>query len=75
MCSVFHIPFILSLPEHFALHSILERKATADKSDARDFFPGTKVVTQLDEVLNDNEVDAVFITTTNSTHYEFAKVR
>lgn len=72
--SVFHIPFVLSLPEKFTLHSILERKATAEHSDAREFFPGVKVVTTLEEVLSDEEVDAVFVTTINATHFDFAKV-
>ncbi|KAL7416462.1 NAD binding Rossmann fold oxidoreductase [Mrakia frigida] len=71
--TVFHIPFILSLPDHFTLHSILERKATPQSSDARKFFPGVKVVTTLEEVLQDEEVDAVFVTSINATHFDFSK--
>ncbi|CED85287.1 Predicted oxidoreductase [Phaffia rhodozyma] len=72
--TVFHIPFIQALPEQFKLHSIVERKATSEKSDARDFYgPDIKVVTSLQEVLEDDVVDAVFVTTINDTHYEFSK--
>ena len=72
--SVFHIPFILALPKLYTLHSILERKATPETSDARDFFPGVKVVTTLNEVLDDEEVDLVVLSGPNGTHFEHAKV-
>jgi len=72
--TVFHIPFIRRFPELFTLHSILERKATPEKSLARDRYgPNTKVVTTYEEVLNDPECDLVVIGTPNSTHYPFAK--
>ncbi|KAL7411658.1 NAD binding Rossmann fold oxidoreductase [Mrakia frigida] len=70
---VFHIPFILSLPKLYTLHSILERKATPEKSDARDFFPGVKVVTNLKDVLEDAEVDLVVVSGPNGVHFEHAK--
>jgi hypothetical protein len=40
---VFHLPFIQSLPQLFKLCTILERSATAEKSQARDAFPSVKV--------------------------------
>lgn len=76
--TVFHIPFILSLPSLFALHAVVERSATPTKSIARDRYgsrvPNLKVVNTLDEVLNDDEVKLVVISTPNSTHFPYAKV-
>lgn len=58
--TVFHAPFVLSLPKVFALHSIYERRATAARSEARDRYgPGVKVVTTFEEVLEDAEVQLV----------------
>lgn len=72
--TVFHIPFIKTLPNLFELHSILERSATATKSEARSRYGNhIKVVTTIEEVLNDPEVQAVVVGTPNSTHYGFAK--
>jgi len=71
--TVFHIPFILAHPQYFTLHSILERSATAEKSVARDKYPGIKVVTTLQEVVGDPEVEVVVLSTPNSTHFEYAK--
>ncbi|KAF8317861.1 putative NAD binding Rossmann fold oxidoreductase [Clavulina sp. PMI_390] len=73
--TVFHIPFILALPQYFKLHTILERSATSEKSAARDRYghTGVKVVTTLDEVLANPEVQVIVISTPNYTHYDFAK--
>ncbi|GAA6025531.1 hypothetical protein JCM11491_000528 [Sporobolomyces phaffii] len=71
--TVFHIPFLLAAPDRFRLHSILERSATPTASKARDAYPGVKVVTTIDDVLADDQVDAVWVLTTNSTHFEYAQ--
>ncbi|KAM0786540.1 hypothetical protein ACM66B_001997 [Microbotryomycetes sp. NB124-2] len=71
--TVFHLPFIQALPEHFKLVSIFERSATATQSRARELFPGVKVVNQINEVLNDSSVELVFVSTVNDTHYEYSK--
>ncbi|SCZ87497.1 BZ3500_MvSof-1268-A1-R1_Chr2-2g04963 [Microbotryum saponariae] len=70
---VFHIPFIQSLSQHSHLTTILERSATADSSKARDAFPEVKVVTHLQHVLDDDELELVFVSTINDTHYEYTK--
>ncbi|SGY14877.1 BQ5605_C013g07144 [Microbotryum silenes-dioicae] len=70
---VFHIPFIQSLSQHFHLTTILERSATADSSKARDAFPEVKVVAHLQHVLDDDELELVFVSTINDTHYEYTK--
>ncbi|KAG9003810.1 hypothetical protein FRB94_008504 [Tulasnella sp. JGI-2019a] len=72
--TVFHIPFIQTLPHLFSLHSIFERSATTEHSEARKRYGnGIKVVTSLEEVVNDSEVDCVVISTPNITHYPYAK--
>ncbi|KAG8889128.1 hypothetical protein FRB98_005743 [Tulasnella sp. 332] len=72
--TVFHIPFIQSLPHLFSLHSILERSATAEHSEARKRYGNDiNVVTTFEQVINDPEVDCVVISTPNATHYPFAK--
>ncbi|GAA5957067.1 hypothetical protein JCM8115_003948 [Rhodotorula mucilaginosa] len=71
--TVFHAPFILSLPEKFNLKVIVERSATPEKSKARDKYPGVHVVNTLDEALAIPEIDAVWICSINDTHYQFAK--
>ncbi|GAA5827447.1 hypothetical protein JCM11251_003817 [Rhodosporidiobolus azoricus] len=70
--TVFHAPFILSLPDKFALKVIVERSATAEKSKARDAYPGIKVVNTLEQALEE-DIDAVWILSINDTHYEYAK--
>ncbi|KAM0750822.1 NAD binding Rossmann fold oxidoreductase [Meredithblackwellia eburnea MCA 4105] len=70
--TVFHIPFIQHCPE-FQLVSIFERKATAEKSAARDAYPQIKVVNTLQQILDDKEVELVFVSTINDTHLEYSK--
>ncbi|GAA5846589.1 hypothetical protein JCM3766R1_007123 [Sporobolomyces carnicolor] len=72
--TVFHIPFLLALGDRFHLHTIVERRATATSSKARDQFPSVNVVTSLDEALADDDVDAVWVLTTNDTHYDHVKL-
>lgn len=66
----FHIPFILALPEQFRLHTVLERRATAEHSEAKKAYPDVpfKVVTTLDEVLQDKEIELVVITFVQQLH-------
>ncbi|KAK4055839.1 hypothetical protein OIO90_003094 [Microbotryomycetes sp. JL221] len=71
--TVFHIPFIQALPKHFKLASIFERSATEEKSRARELFPDAKVVNKLEHVLSDPEIQLVFVSTINDTHYEYTK--
>jgi len=71
--TVFHIPFILSSPL-FSLRSIVERSSTPTSSKARDAFPGVKVVNTLEQALEDESIDAVWVLTINDTHYEYVKM-
>lgn len=54
----------------------MERKATSSKSIARDKYSstGVKVVTTLEEVLTDEEVDLVVVTVKDPAHFEYSKV-
>jgi predicted dehydrogenase len=65
---------LLSLKEDYTLVSVLERRATAEHSEVRRTLPGVKVVTTLQEVLDDPAVELVVISTINDTHYEYTKV-
>ncbi|KZT59131.1 NAD(P)-binding protein [Calocera cornea HHB12733] len=73
--NVFHIPFILALPDVYKLYSIMERSATATASKAKDKYGhlGVKVVTTLEEVTQDPEVDLVVICVKGDAHFVYAK--
>ena len=70
----FHVPFILALPQLFALHSVLERnpKTPGGKVQQR-FGVSPKIHNSLENVLQDEEVELVVVATPNETHYPFAK--
>ena len=71
--TVFHIPFLLALPSHFNLHTILERSSTPTSSKARDAFPQVNVVNTFEQVLENKEIDAVWVLTINDTHFDYVK--
>lgn len=70
----FQIPFILALPELFALHAVLERNPKSDGGRVKERFGvTTKIHRSLEDVLADSEIELVIVGTPNATHYEFAK--
>ena len=74
----FHLPFILSLPNLFTLHSIQQRPRTEASSssspNASKLFPNVTILPDLDAVLASLPKDGlIIITTTNETHFPFAK--
>ncbi|KAB8360778.1 hypothetical protein FH972_024512 [Carpinus fangiana] len=69
---IFHIPFILSLPSVYTLHGIVQRNPTESNSAAT-AFPDAVIYKSTDEMLADNDVDLVIITTIPSTHYALVK--
>ncbi|GAA5864943.1 hypothetical protein JCM3774_003919 [Rhodotorula dairenensis] len=71
--TVFHVPFILSIPEKFRLRVIVERSATAEQSKARERYPGVEVVNTVDQALAIPDVDVIWICSINDTHYDYAK--
>lgn len=65
----FHAPFIDADPK-FKLVKIMERHS--EKSGEK--YPYVKVVKKFEDILEDDEIELVIITTPNSTHYEYGKM-
>jgi scyllo-inositol 2-dehydrogenase (NADP+) len=65
---VFHAPFFKVLDE-FELAVVVSSNANKVKLD----FPNVKVVAEVEQVLSDESIDLVIITTPNLTHYSIAK--
>ncbi|TFK55837.1 NAD-P-binding protein [Heliocybe sulcata] len=79
---VFHVPFVLILPQYFTLHAVMERNpASPNRGKAHEKFDGkgsinmsnVKIHRTLDAVVSDPEVELVVVTTPNETHYSLAK--
>jgi predicted dehydrogenase len=72
---VFHAPLILALPDLFTLHTVIERSPKSPRGTIGDKFNvQTKIVTKLEEALEDKEVELVVVGTPSHTHFEVAKV-
>lgn len=65
---VFHAPF-LTTNKKFNLLSVVERH----KNESAEKYPGVQVVRSLDELLQNNAIDLVVITTPNETHHPYAQ--
>ncbi|MEH7613566.1 Gfo/Idh/MocA family oxidoreductase, partial [Gottfriedia acidiceleris] len=66
--ATFHAPFI-SVLEEFELTKVVSSK----KEDVQGDLGDVEVVCSLDEVLKDELIDLVVITTPSGMHYEMAK--
>ncbi len=64
---IFHTPIITSLP-CFELTTVVER----NRQESKRHYPWVKVVKHLDELLKDEDIQLVVITTPNETHKECA---
>jgi predicted dehydrogenase len=62
-----HLPFIITNPE-FKLQTILQRKGDS----AKEKYPSVKVVRSLDEMLEDESLELIVITTPNDSHFDYA---
>jgi scyllo-inositol 2-dehydrogenase (NADP+) len=62
-----HLPFIVTNPK-FQLQTILQRKG----NEAQEKYPSVKIVRSLDEMLADESLELVVITTPNDSHFEYA---
>ena len=69
---VFHIPLILTVPE-FRLHAIVQRSPKPDNNAERD-HPDVKVWRSADEMVTDEKLDVVVVTTAPDTHLSLAKL-
>ncbi|WP_207514262.1 oxidoreductase [Longitalea luteola] len=65
---VFHAPFITT-NNNYRLVSVVERH----KAESREKFPSVQVVRSIEELLNNDSIDLVVITTPNETHFPYAK--
>jgi predicted dehydrogenase len=65
---VFHAPFITT-NNNYKLVSVVERH----KQESKELYPFVQVVKTLDELLQNEEIDLVVITTPNETHFPYAK--
>ncbi len=65
---VFHAPFITT-NNNYQLVSVVERH----KQESKELYPFVQVVKTFDELLQNEEIDLVVITTPNETHFPYAK--
>jgi predicted dehydrogenase len=66
--SVFHAPFLTTLPE-YELVRVVERT----KNESQKLYPSVKVVRSIDELIADPAIDLIVITTPNETHLPYAR--
>ncbi len=66
---VFHLPFITLLSDQYELVSIVQRKG----SEAQEAYPSIKIARSFDELIADDSLDLVVITTPNDTHFPFTQ--
>ncbi|HEY4965562.1 MAG TPA: Gfo/Idh/MocA family oxidoreductase, partial [Puia sp.] len=62
-----HLPFIITLPE-YELRTILQRHGDS----AKEKYPSVHNVRSLDEMLADESLELIVITTPNDSHYDYA---
>jgi predicted dehydrogenase len=62
-----HLPFIVTNPK-FELQSILQRRG----DEAKGKYPSVKIVRSLDEMLADESLELIVITTPNNSHFDYA---
>ena len=65
---VFHAPFIAT-DSRYQLVSVVERH----KQESKEKFPDVQVVKTIEELLQNESIDLVVITTPNETHFPYAK--
>ncbi len=63
-----HLPFLVTNPE-YQLQAILQRRG----DEAGEKYPSVKIVRSLDEMLADESLELIIITTPNDTHYDYAR--
>ncbi|KZT20780.1 NAD-P-binding protein [Neolentinus lepideus HHB14362 ss-1] len=71
---VFHIPFLLALPHLFTLYAVLE-PSRSSKARARwgSKMDAVKIYESMEEVLADEVIELVVVTTPNETHHGLAR--
>ncbi|KAJ7591200.1 NAD(P)-binding protein [Mycena floridula] len=69
----FHCSFIIALPELFTLHSVLERNPQNGGKLQQRYGVAVKIHNNIEQVLADDEIELVVVTTPNQTHFSIAK--
>lgn len=69
---IFHIPLILALPQHYTLHSILQRHPTPSNNCLAD-HPEITHYEDIDTLLGDPDIELVVVCSTPATHYKYAR--
>ena len=74
----FHIPFLLALSDRFTLHAVVERTPSAAGGKLKERFGESvaekvKTYRTYEELVRDDEIELIVVTTPNYTHFEFAK--
>lgn len=65
----FHAPFLTTMPE-FELVTVLERKGDS----AKEKYPFVRIVRTMEELLQQDDIELVVITSPNETHFPYAKM-
>jgi predicted dehydrogenase len=65
----FHAPFLTTMPE-YQLVSVLERSGNT----ASEKYPWVRTARAIDELLADQELELIIITSPNETHFPYAKM-
>jgi scyllo-inositol 2-dehydrogenase (NADP+) len=65
---VFHAPFLTTNPQ-YELVSVVER----NRQESKEKYPFVQVVRSIEELLQDDSIELVVITTPNDTHFPYAK--
>lgn len=68
---VFHIPLIRVVPE-LIFYAVVQRTPKADDDAEKDHL-GVKSYRSTEEMVKDDAIDVVIVTTTPETHYALAK--
>lgn len=66
----YHIPFVLQRPDKYVIKKIYDRTISHDIWKQLD---GVQYTTDLDDLLQDDEIDMIVINTPHHFHYEYAK--
>jgi len=68
---VFHIPFILTIPE-FSIYAIVQRNPKLDNNAEKD-QPGVKIYRSSSEMAQDPAIDVIVVTTIPDSHFSLTK--
>ncbi|EXJ66123.1 oxidoreductase [Cladophialophora psammophila CBS 110553] len=68
---IFHIPFVNAVPD-FNLYAIVQRRPKPDDDASKD-WPNIKAYRSTEEMVNDDQVHVIVVTTAPESHLELAK--